>query len=41
MPYTVNSSDEFDNWFNGLKEDLQDEIAFAVGLLQERGYQLS
>ena len=40
MPYTVNTSDEFEDWFKELAEDLQEDIAIAIGLLQERGHQL-
>lgn len=41
MPYTVNTSEEFEAWFADLAENLQDDIAFSVGLLRERDYQLS
>ena len=40
MPFTVNTSDEFDSWFVSLEEALQDDILFVVRLLQEYGPQL-
>lgn len=40
MPFTVNTSDTFDNWFTPLEEALQDDILFVVRLLQEHGPQL-
>jgi hypothetical protein len=40
MPFTVNTSDEFDSWFTPLEEALQDDILFVVRLLQEHGPQL-
>lgn len=40
MPFAVNTSDEFDNWFSPLVEALQDDILFVVRLLQEHGPQL-
>lgn len=40
MPFAVNTSDEFDNWFSKLEEALQDDILFVVRLLQEHGPQL-
>lgn len=40
MPFTVNTSDEFDTWFSPLEEALQDDILFVVRLLQEHGPQL-
>lgn len=40
MPFIVNTSDEFDAWFTPLEEALQDDILFAVRLLQEHGPQL-
>lgn len=40
MPFTVNTSDEFDTWFTPLEEALQDDILFGVQLLQEYGPQL-
>jgi hypothetical protein len=40
VPFAVNTSDEFDNWFSPLEEALQDDILFVVRLLQEHGPQL-
>ncbi len=40
MPFTVNTSDEFDSWFTPLEEALQDDILFVVRLLEEHGPQL-
>ena len=40
MPYVVNVSAEFERWFEVQDDSLQDSIAFAVGLLKERGPQL-
>ena len=40
MAFTVNTSEEFDEWFTSLEEDLQDAILFSVGLLQAHGFRL-
>ncbi len=40
MPFTVNTSVEFDSWFTLLEEALQDDILFVVRLLEEHGPQL-
>ena len=40
MPYVVNVSAEFERWFEVQDEGVQDAVAFAVGLLEERGPQL-
>ena len=40
MPYVVNVSTVFEDWFKNLEEDLQDSIAFSVGILEEHGHQL-
>lgn len=40
MPYVVNTSIVFQEWFNNLEENLQDSIAFHVGVLEEHGYKL-
>ncbi len=40
MPFTVNTSGEFDSWFIPLEEALQDDILFVVRLLEEHGPQL-
>ena len=40
MPFTVNTSNEFDSWFTPLEEALQDDILFVVRLLEEHGPQL-
>lgn len=40
MSYVVNTSIVFDEWFENLEEDLQDSIAFSVGVLEQHGYQL-
>ena len=37
MPYTVNVSDAFSDWFTPLEESLQDDILFVIRLLQEHG----
>ena len=40
MPYTVNTSEEFQAWFIQQEEDLQDKIAVSVELLEAQGPQL-
>lgn len=40
MAYAVNASEEFETWFFAQEDNLQDRIAAAVGLLEERGPQL-
>ena len=37
MPYTVNASDAFSDWFAPPEEALQDDILFVIRLLQEHG----
>lgn len=40
MPYVVNTSEVFDDWFETLEDDLQDSIAYSVGVLEQHGFQL-
>lgn len=37
IAYAVNTSDEFDDWWERQEDDLQDAIAAHVGLLKESG----
>ena len=41
MACDVEYTDEFEDWWNGLSEDEQDSVAAYVGLLEEKGAQLS
>jgi hypothetical protein len=40
MPYEVEFTDEFEDWWNSLTAVEQDSIDFSVGLLEEYGPQL-
>jgi len=40
MPWTVEYTNEFGDWFQELDEGIQDDIDRIVGLLEERGPQL-
>jgi hypothetical protein len=37
MPWEVEYTDEFDEWFDGLGEEAQEDVALAVEKLEERG----
>jgi hypothetical protein len=37
MAWNVEYTDEFEDWWNGLSEGEQDDIAFGVGLLETYG----
>jgi len=37
MPAEAEFADEFDEWFDGLGEETQEDVAFAVEKLEERG----
>ena len=41
MACEVEYADEFEDWWNALSEDEQDSVAAYVGLLEEKGAQLS
>ena len=40
MPYTVNTSEAFEDWFTSQEEGLQNRITAMVSLLEEQGPQL-
>lgn len=40
MPYTVNTSEVFDDWFSDLEEALQDSVTASVDVFQQYGPQL-
>jgi hypothetical protein len=37
MPWEVEYTDEFEEWFGGLGEEAQEDLALAVEKLEERG----
>jgi hypothetical protein len=37
MPWEVEYTDQFDEWFDGLGEEAQEDVALAVEKLEERG----
>jgi hypothetical protein len=37
MPWEIEYTDEFDEWFDGLGEEAQEDVALAVEKLEERG----
>ena len=37
MPWEVEYTDEFGEWFDGLGEEAQEDVALAVEKLEERG----
>ncbi|SNS92828.1 hypothetical protein SAMN05421770_103107 [Granulicella rosea] len=40
MPYEVEFTEEFEQWWNSLTEDEQDSVDYSVGLLEEHGVNL-
>jgi hypothetical protein len=40
MPWEVEYTDEFDQWWSGLTEEEQEDVAASVGLLEEMGPRL-
>jgi hypothetical protein len=37
MPWEVECTDKFDEWFDGIGEEAQEDVALAVEKLEERG----